>query len=95
MPDKYYFIVYENRPKHLGNYKPIVSNVVVKNIHPLIWASQPQGIIYKEKYITFIHFYSSIPEHIAKQIEKENYISTEYDLWGDKNESGKTKRRKT
>ena len=75
--DKYYFVVCEYRPPYLMDSGTGVSNVIIKNIHPLAWAANPPESFTRTRYITYIHWWSEIDEAIALDASVRNHFSVE------------------
>ncbi len=71
---KYYFVTFESRKKdeQIG----IISNIILKDIHPVVWAAEPPSG-YGKFFTTYLHFWSEITEDIAKKVEKNRWVSIE------------------
>ena len=69
----YYFLAFESRLKADSAIKT-VSNVILKDVHPVIWLSQPPDI-YRETWVAYLLFWSEIPEDVA--IEGAKYTPIE------------------
>lgn len=59
---KYYFVVYENK----GKVGSVVSksNVILKDIHPVLWAANP-GVAYEKHWTTKLLYWTPLPERVA------------------------------
>ena len=63
----YYFVVYENVFRD-EDRESIRSNVILRDIHPVVWAAKPE-VAYREYFITRLLFWSEIPSGIATRKE--------------------------
>ena len=75
--DTYYFVLYWWKTKErIGDlpHHGIVSegNIILRNVHPVVWASRPVGIG-----ITTLLFWSEIPESIALDKAVQGWCSCE------------------
>lgn len=62
--DIYYFVVFEHRT--LGRFEQErISNIILKNIHPVTWATHPPEGYVRNGHITYLHFWQEIPELVA------------------------------
>jgi len=59
----YYFVAFESRSKPDALVKTI-SNVILKDVHPVIWLPNPPDI-YMEYWVGYLLFWSEIPEDVA------------------------------
>jgi hypothetical protein len=59
----YYFAAFESRSKPDALVKT-VSNVILKDVHPVIWLANPPEI-YTEYWVGFLLFWSEIQEDVA------------------------------
>jgi hypothetical protein len=59
----YYFVTFESRSKPDGMVKT-VSNVILKDVHPVFWLANPPEI-YTEYWVGYLLFWSEISEDIA------------------------------
>ncbi len=69
----FYFVVFESRSKPDGLLKT-VSNVILKDIHPVIWLANPPDT-YTEYWVGYLLFWTKIPENVA--IEGGKYTPIE------------------
>jgi hypothetical protein len=69
----YYFIAFESRSK-LDSSVKTVSNVILKDVHPVIWLANPPDI-YRERWVAYLLFWSEISEDVA--IEGAKYTPIE------------------
>lgn len=66
---KYYFVCYELHGKINK-----ISNVILKDVHPVIWATQ----LYPDSgIITYIIFWREIDENVAKNLQVRKYFNFE------------------
>ncbi len=72
--DKYYFVSYINQ-RH-GN-TVAESNVILKNVHPLVWASMPPTAYVETDYITYVRFWAEIDAEVALNPDVQRYINFE------------------
>jgi hypothetical protein len=61
----YYFVVFESRSKPDALVKT-VSNVILKDVHPVIWLANPPDA-YKEYWVGYLLFWSEISEDVAME----------------------------
>ena len=59
----YYFVAFESRSKPDALVKA-VSNVILKDVHPVIWLANPPDA-YRENWVGYLLFWSEISEDIA------------------------------
>ena len=69
----YYFVAFESRSKADSSIKA-VSNVILKDVHPVIWLSQPPDV-FKVTWVAYLLFWSEISEDVA--IEGAKYTPME------------------
>jgi len=71
--DVYHFVVYEMRM--LGAKQAPVQNIIVKDMHPVVWASLAHKNI-SDQYITVLHFFKEIPEEAALEQAEHHWAKT-------------------
>ena len=71
--DTYYFVTFESRSKPDALVKT-VSNVILKDVHPVIWLANPPDA-YMEHWVGYLLFWSEIAEDVA--IEGAKYTPIE------------------
>ena len=71
----YYFVVYKLRENGCNDFE-ITCNVILKNIHPLLWASQTPDVT--KNLIVHILFWEEIPEEIALNLKVKKYFPSPF-----------------
>lgn len=71
--DTYYFVVCEYRSKG-GETVIKLSNCILKDIHPLVWAASADQLFYKF-FTIYILFWEAIPESIALDPNVQKYFA--------------------
>ena len=69
----YYFVTFESRSKPDAFVKT-VSNVILKDLHPVIWLANPPDA-YREYWVGYLLFWAEITENVA--IEGAKYSPME------------------
>jgi hypothetical protein len=68
----YYFVTFESRSKPDALVKT-VSNVILKDVHPVIWLANPPDA-YREYWVGYLLFWAEIPENVAVEGAKYSPI---------------------
>jgi hypothetical protein len=61
----YYFVTFESRSKP-GALVKTVSNVILKDVHPVIWLANPPDA-YREYWVGYLLFWSELSEDVAME----------------------------
>lgn len=72
----YYFVSYKNKIIGDNHEQKTISNVIIKDVHPLIWASR-KTIFSGIEILTYIIFWQEIPEDVALNKKVIKYFPTE------------------
>lgn len=76
---KYYFVVYEIKTKASqlrGPEQGVIANVILKDIHPVIWVSTPQ-FEYQKYFVMYLHWWKEISKDVAMEAERLNCVNIE------------------
>lgn len=73
----YWFVVYEHRSRNAERSQ--VSNQILKDIHPLIWAANPPEL-YAKYNTTYVLFFTQIPEDVALNPAIHKHFSVMFNL---------------